>query len=290
MCSPEVMASVRKQLSGREGLTRRSFVAGAAMATAAAGMSVPALRAQTASPVASPVDAPGTISFSSVVDLTHLMTPETPVWPGNEPFSHEVVRTYVEHGFYAQALAFWEHTGTHLDAPVHFVEGADTADLLPVRDFVAPLVVIDITEHAADDPDAAVMLADVEAWEAANGPIPDGAFVAMNSGWQQFIGDAERFANMDADSVMHFPGFHPEATTFLVEQRAIVGVGTDTLSLDPGNSTDFGTHITVLGAGKFGIEGLAAMDQVPASGATVVLGAPKHWDASGGPTRVLALV
>jgi kynurenine formamidase len=258
-------------------------------ALVAGAVSIPVMAAaQSATPVGTPVVRD--IAVTSVIDLTHLMTPETPVWSGNESFSHEVVRMYDTDGFYAQALRFWEHTGTHLDAPAHFIEGADTAEFLPVSNFLAPLVVIDISARAVDDPDIAVMLADVEAWEAEHGVIPAGAFVAMNSGWQQYIDMPEMFVNQDTDGVMHFPGFHPEAATFLVEQRTIVGVGTDTLSLDPGNSTDFGTHIAVLGAGKYGIEGLAALDQVPVIGATIVVGAPKHSDASGGPARVLALV
>jgi kynurenine formamidase len=292
MCSPEVLAVVQRRLSGMDPMSRRRAL-GLSGAMVAGAVALPGLAsAQQATPVGSPgaVPAVTSISVSSVVDLTHVMTPETPVWPGNEAFSHEIVRDYGEHGFYAQSLTYWEHTGTHLDAPAHFVEGADTAEVLPVANFLAPLVIIDISMRAADDPDTAVTPDDLDAWEQQHGEIPSGAFVAMNSGWSRHITVPDAFVNQDADGVMHYPGFHPDAAAFLVVQRGIVGLGTDTLSLDPGTSTDFGTHVAVLGAGKYGIEGLAALDQVPASGATIVVGTLKHQDASGGPARVLALI
>lgn len=285
MCSPAVLAAVRARLATSGHISRRRLL-GAGGAALAGAVALPrAGAAQGATPVASPVAGQG-----AVIDLTHVISPETPVWPGNEPFSSEIVRSYAEHGFYAQALRVWEHTGTHLDAPAHFVEGAATAELLPVENFVAPLVVIDIALRAADDPDTVVTLDDIMGWEAANGPVPAGAFVAMHSGWAARIDDAEAFVNQDADGVMHFPGFSADAVTYLLEEHGIVGIGVDTLSLDPGNSTDFGAHVTVLGAGAYGIEGLANLDQVPAAGATVIVGAPKHVEASGGPSRVLALL
>ena len=286
MCSPTVVAAVRQQLKHRAALNRRQMLGIAGAALAGAAILPGRAAAQGATPVASPARSGG----MAVLDLTHVMTPEMPIWPGNEPFAPEVVKDYATDGFYAQALRLWEHTGTHMDAPAHFVEGMDTAELLPPEMLVAPLAVVDISPRAADDPDAAVTVDDIEAWEAANGPLPEGAFVAMNSGWAARIEDPAAFVNMDADGVMHFPGFAPEAATFLIEQRNIVGIGVDTLSQDPGKSTDFGAHVAVLGAGRYGIEGLANLDQAPPAGATVVVGAPKHLNASGGPSRVIAML
>lgn len=205
MCSPEVLHLVHEKVADRTSFTRRQAIG---LSTAMiAGVVLPgAAAAQSATPVGIAVSTPSIsdISVSAVVDLTHTLTPQTPVWPGNEPFAHEVVRSYGEHGFYAQALSVWEHTGTHLDAPAHFIEGAETAEFLPVANLVAPLVVIDISARAAEDPDASVTPDDVDAWEQEHGEIPAGAFVAMHSGWAQFIGDAERFTNTDANGVMHF--------------------------------------------------------------------------------------
>jgi kynurenine formamidase len=278
------MEIVRRQLAAEPRLTRRGLMASAAVATAGVALAGRPAVAQIATPVATPM------SGSSVVDLTHVMSPDTPVWPGNESFASEVVKSFANDGFYGQKLTFWEHTGTHLDAPGHFFEGEATAEQLDAANFIAPLVVVDISARAAEDPDAALTVEDLQAWEAEYGEIPAGAFVAMNSGWSDKIDDAEAFVNLDADGVQHYPGFHPDAAEFLVAQRSIVGIGVDTLSQDPGNSTDFGTHVTILGAGKYGIEGLANLGMVAPAGATVMIGGPKHIDGSGGPARVLALM
>ncbi len=156
--------------------------------------------------------------------------------------------------------------------------------------FLAPLVVIDISERPATDDDAEGTVDDITAFEAANGPIPAGAFVALYSGWESRLVDPAAYINLDADSVQHYPGWAPEAAAFLVEERDIVGVGVDTLSLDYGASTDFASHVTLLSAGKYGIENLANLGTVPTAGATIVVGGPKHIDASGGPTRAFALI
>lgn len=288
MCSPTVLAVVRERLKATDGLNRRQML-GATGAVIAGVAALPHhAGAQGATPVASPI--PVSITGSSVMDLTHVMTPDMPVWPGNESFSSEVVKSLESDGFYAQSVSFWEHTGTHLDAPAHFTDGGDTAEFLAVENFVAPLVVIDISLRADEDVDTSVTVDDITAWESANGPIPERSFVAMYSGWAIRIDNPASFVNLDGDGVMHYPGFHPDSTAMLVDERNIVGIGVDTLSLDPGNSTDFGSHITALGAGKYGIEGLANLDQVPAMGGTIIVGAPKHLHASGGPSRVFALV
>ena len=286
MCSPHIIAHVRKEIAAGNGITRRSVIAGAAASAAVTGLARTTGLAQMATPVASPMP----VGTASLVDLTHIMAPDSPVWPGNEPFSSEVLVTVEDDGFYGQKLTFWEHTGTHVDAPAHFDADGVTAEHLPVENFLAPLAVIDISARAADDPDTAVTVEDIEVWETRYGPLPDGAFVAMHSGWAAKFTDPAAFVNLDADSVQHYPGFHPDAAAFLVEQRSIVGIGVDTLSQDPGNSTDFGTHLTILGAGKYGVEGLASLDQVPEQGATIFVGGPKHLNASGGPARVVAML
>lgn len=286
MCSPQIMAHVRRQLAEGYPLSRRSLVAGAAASTAAISLARVAGFAQGGTPVASP--RPG--ALRSIIDLTHIMAPDSPVWPGNEPFSAEVLVTVEEDGFYAQKLTFWEHTGTHVDAPAHFDADGVTSEHLPIENFFAPLAVIDISARAEEDPDTAVTVEDIEAWESQYGPLPEGAFVAMHSGWAAKFDDPEAFVNLDAEGVQHYPGFHPDAAAFLVEQRSVVGIGVDTLSQDPGNSSDFGTHLTILGAGKYGVEGLAGLDQVPPSDATIFVGAPKHLNASGGPARVVAMI
>lgn len=289
MCSPEVMTSVRDQLrrSGRA-VDRRHFIGGAGAMAAGAFAPLRGL-AQGATPVATPVAGGATISYESVVSLSHPLSPESPVWPDRAPFQIEVTTTVAADGFYANTLTYHEHVGTHVDAPAHFVDGGLTVDGIRPERLVAPLVVLDVTAQAADDEDYAVSVDDILAWEAEYGPLPDGAFVAFTSGWDARFSDPEAFVNLDAQGVQHYPGFHPEAAIFLVEQRMIVGIGTDTLSQDPGNSTDFGTHVAILGAGLYGVEAVANLGDVPASGATVIVGAPNHVGGSGGPARLLAL-
>jgi kynurenine formamidase len=286
MCSPQIMEAVRSELTRRRalGLGGATFAAGIVSRLSPAA-------AQTATPVA-PGGGGTTLglgSYTQVQDLTHTITPETPVFPGYPQPAFETVRNFDEHGFYAQMLSYVEHTGTHMDAPAHFVEGLAFANELPVAQFLAPLAVIDISERAASDPDAQVMPDDVLAWEAEHGALPAGAFVAMNSGWSVRIDDPEEFINMGDDDALHFPGFHPDATALLVEERDVVGIGVDTLSLDYGAATSFDTHVILLGAGKYGLEGLAALDTVPAAGGLVIVGGPKFLNGSGGPSRVLAL-
>jgi kynurenine formamidase len=232
---------------------------------------------------------PSLAGFSAMVDLTHVVSPAFPVYPGTGQMEIESARTIATDGFYSIKLTFNEHTGTHMDAPAHFVADGMTAELIPIDRLIAPLAVIDISARAASDPDAQLTPDDIVAWEAANGPLPSGAFVAMYSGWEARLPDAEAFINADSSGTPHFPGIHPDAATLLVEERDIVGVGVDTLSQDFGASTDFATHVTILGAGKYGVEGIANLNSVPPSGATVIVGGPKHVQASGGPSRLFAL-
>jgi kynurenine formamidase len=284
MCSPLIMEQVRRAMPRR----RVVGMMGAAV-TAGIGSRLSAA-AQEATPVTA---GPGNLSLSlgsytRVQDLTHTITPEFPVFPGDPQLVIEPLRTYAEHGYYANKLTFGEHIGTHMDAPAHFVEGAAFSNELPVEQFFAPLAVVDVSERAAADPDTQVMPDDIIAWEDEHGALPAGALVVMYSGWESRLSDPASFINM-ADDVMHFPGFHPDATALLVEERDITGIGVDTLSLDFGASQDFGTHFTLLSAGKYGLENVAALANVPRAGAVVIVGGPKVTIGSGGQSRVMAL-
>ena len=181
-----------------------------------------------------------------------------------------------------------EHTGTHVDAPLHFSENGQSVAEVPVANLVCPLCVIDVKAKAAESADYQVTPDDIKAWTDANGPIPDGARVAMNSGWAAHVG-SDKFRNADAEKKMHFPGFHIEATKMLLE-TGTVGMAVDTLSLDYDISPDFATHYAWLPTNRWGLECIANLDDMPAAGATLILGAPKHRGGSGGPARVLAMM
>lgn len=273
MCAPFIVDHVRRAL------TRRAFVGTAA--SVAAGALVSAAQEKVS---------PATRHVRDVIDLTHPFSPSLPVYPGYTPVQVRERFVVTRDGFSAHEVTYDEHTGTHVDAPSHFVAGGVSADRIPVDRLVAPLAVISIAERAARDADTVVTVDDLIEWEKRNGAIPAGAFVAMHAGWAVRVGDAERFLNRDGKGVLHMPGFSEEAAHLLVQKREVVGVGVDTLSLDPGRAQKFTAHIAILGAGRYGVEMMANLDRVPPAGATIIVGAPKLVGGTGGPARVIALV
>lgn len=194
-----------------------------------------------------------------------------------------------EDDFLNYRMTMEEHSGTHLDAPAHIVAGGETVDAISAERLVAPLRVVRIPDRASETPNAAVTVDDLRAHERRNGRIPRGAVVAMDSGWSALVDDPDAYLGLDGDDNLNFPGFSAEAAEFLVNERGIAGAGVDTVSLDPGESEDFGAHAALLGAGVYGIENLNNLGQAPDRGATAIVGAPRHQEGSGGPTRVLAL-
>ena len=277
MCAPIIIESVREQLS------RRGFLAGVggALAVAAVARPAPALGQQKPVRLAK--------GFRDVHDLTHTFSPRTPVFPSFKPVQIRPKFSIAKDGFFANEITFDEHTGTHMDGPVHFVANATTADTLPAERFFAPLAVVSIADRAAKNADTLVTVDDLLAWEKRHGRLPAGAFVAMHAGWDARVGNADRFLNRDAKGTMHAPGFSEEAARFLVTERDIVGAGVDTLSLDAASAQKFVAHLALLGAGKYGVELLANLGAVPPAGATIIIGGPKHEGASGGPARVYAV-
>ena len=259
------------------GLNRRGFLgAGAAAAAGAALAGGPAAAAETR-------------SFARVVDLTHTISPDFPTYFGQPQISFETPFTYAEQKFNLNVWTLNEHTGTHVDAPFHFSEDGWTVDRIPAENLVCPLCVVDIAARAQNDPDTRVTPDDLKAWEAQHGPVPAGACVAMYSGWDAHVADP-KFRNADVEGVMHFPGFHPEAAAMLMEDRQVVGIAVDTLSLDHGKSKDFAVHYAWLPTNRWGVEAMAGLSGLPASGAVLLVGAPKVKGATGGPARVYALV
>lgn len=277
MCVPETFQAVRS--------SRRDFLklaAGAAVGTAMAG----------AAPLAAPFTAQArSINAANIQDLTHVLNASFPSFnPAFFPrFERKPFVTIPKDGFYGSVLTYWEHSGTHMDAPHHFVTGRWMVHQIPAGRLIAPAVVIHIHDRAAARADAQVTPDDVRAYERRHGRIPARALVFMHSGWESRITNETAYRNADAQGVMHFPGFHPEAAEMLVRDRDVVGIGVDTLSLDYGASTDFKAHVAVLSANKYGLENVANLARIPPRGATVFVGAPRVQDGSGGPTRVIAV-
>lgn len=270
MCDICVMNSVKERM-----LSRRDFF----KATAAAG-AVATVGAST-----TPAMAGG---HSKSVDMTHMFDETFPTWGGAPGISYEKAFDFAKDGFNLYNLTVSEHSGTHIDAPLHFSADGLSVDEIAVENLICPLCVVDIAERASGDADTMVTPDDLTAWIAANGDIPDGACVAMHSGWASKV-RSDGFRNADGDGVQHYPGFHIEAAQMLLETGA-ASIAVDTLSLDHGASQDFATHYAWLPANRYGIECLAGLDQVPASGATLVVGAPKTGRGTGGPARVFAMI
>lgn len=280
MCAPSLVYAVRQELS------RRHFFGalGASVATAVAGSIVsPGQASAQEKPLRLPK------GFRDIFDLTHTLSSQVPVYPAFKPIQIIDRFSYAQDGFYCKELVLYEHTGTHMDAPIHFVAGGLSADRLPVDRFFAPLAVISLKSRADKDADAGLVVDDILAWEKRHGRLPRGAFVAMDSGWDARIGDAAKFLNADAKGTLHFPGISGEAANFLAKERDIVGVGVDTVSLDIGSAPKPVAHLALLGMGKYGLELMANLSTVPSSGATIIIGGPKHLGATGGPVRVFAV-
>lgn len=259
-------------------LSRRSFLKVGAATAAGIGLS--------AAPVL-----PALASHRSrrgVVDLTHRLGTTFPSFLGPQAVFDEVQFTIPDNGFYAKQWTFAEHIGTHIDSPGHFSLGMALVDELDPDTLIAPIVVIDITDKANDDPNATVVPADLVAYERGHGRIPRGALVCMNSGWASKVNDGDVFRGGTGFPDLNFPGFSADATDWLVAKRDVVGIGVDTMSLDPGNSADFAVHVSFLGSGRYGVENLANLDGIPPKGALGFIG-PIPWEeGSGGPCRVLA--
>ena len=230
------------------------------------------------------------------VDLSHDLAEDSVFWPTAEGFKHEVASYGPTPGgwFYSSYnLQLSEHGGTHLDAPIHFAEGRQTTDQIPLERLIGPAAVVDVSAASATNADYRFTVEDVLKWERENGHLPDGAIVLFRTGFDKrwpdaaaYLGTAER--GPEAVAKLHFPGLSEELARFLVEQRDVAAVGLDTPSLDYGQSKDFVAHRILLGANIPGLENVAALEQLPPSGATVVALPVKIRGGSGGPLRIVA--
>lgn len=270
MCNACLIEDVKATM-----LSRRKLFGAAAAGSAAIAMG--AASAQPALAQAS----------GKVIDLTHSYDETFPTFDGKPGITYEKDKDIAADGYHIWKLSIYEHTGTHIDAPMHFSADGASVDQLAPDNLVCPLCIIDLTGKAAQDSNAMVTPDDIDAWISAHGDIPAGALVAMHSGWAAKLGSPE-FRN-SPDGKHAFPGFSKAATDLLAEMN-VAGIGVDTLSLDPGNSADFAVHYSWLPGGRYGVENLANLDKLPAKGATIFVGAPKHKRGTGGPARVMAVI
>jgi len=296
MCAPYVIEKVRERLSRRDLLKKTAAAAAGVLAAGCQSLPKPKSKSNSGAPLTKP------FTFKRVVDLSHTLHPDFPAWfvPGKErksgertlvpPAIVEVQRVmkFEEVRVNLNKVSYWEHVGTHMDAPSHFSEGS-TVDKIPAEDLVLPLAVIDIKAKAARDPLAQVTLEDVKAWEAKHGRIPERACLAMNSGWAAHV-NTPKFKSLNEKGQHQQPAFHIDAIEFIMEERNVVSLAVDTFSFDNLHSPESDVHYKWLGDERWGIENVNNLDDVPAVGATIVVGQPKIQGGSGGPNRVMALV
>lgn len=238
-----------------------------------------------------------------VVDLTQTLSEDTPVlvlppeFGQCAPFSREEISRYDERGvaWYWSNFTVSEHTGTHFDAPVHWISGAElennSVDKVPPQKLIAPAVVIDCSAEAAADPDFLLKVEHIAAWEAQHGTIPAGSWVLFRTDWSKR--DVDAYTNRREDGA-HTPGPSTEAVRFLIDERKILGFGVETIGTDAGQAhllePPYPAHTLLHAAGLYGLQCLENLDQLPPTGAVVVAPPLKIRDGSGSPLRVLALV
>nr|WP_062330283.1 cyclase family protein [Herbidospora sakaeratensis] len=238
-----------------------------------------------------------------VIDLTAPLAESTPILMLPEPFGNTVPFTLQEisryddrgPGWYWNNISTGEHTGTHFDAPIHWVtarDGEDVSQVAPSK-LLAPAVVLDFAAQAAADPDFLLEIDHVKAWEAEHGPLPDGGWLLYRTGWDVRAHDQAEFLNAN-ETGPHTPGVSVECARYLAEQTPIVGLGVETVGTDAGAAHSFDPafpcHSFLLGAGKYGLTQLRNLDRLPVTGAVVVAPPLPIAGGSGSPVRVLALV
>ena len=235
------------------------------------------------------------IDESKLVDLTHAFDDKAIYWPTAKSFTWEKEswgRNAQGDWYTAGRYSASEHGGTHLDAPIHFAEGKQTVDQIPIDKLVGPAIVIDVSAAVATDRDYRLSPGDIAAWEAKHGRIPANSIVLVHTGWGKFWGDKKAYLGTDKagdTSNLHFPGISKEAAALLAE-RKVDAVGLDTPSLDHGPSRDFAAHRAFAAANVYGLENVANLDRVPAKGATIIALPIKIEDGSGGPARIIAIL
>jgi kynurenine formamidase len=242
-------------------------------------------------------------SAIEVIDLTARLESATPVIQLPEPFANTVsfslreVSRYDDRGpaWYWNDISTGEHTGTHFDAPVHWITGRDREDVseIPVTSLIAPAAVLDFSEQAAADPDFLLEPAHIKQWESQHGPLPAGGWLLYRTGWDARSGSQQAFLNANQTGP-HTPGVSVDCARWLAEEAAVIGIGVETVGTDAGTAHSFDPpfpcHSALLGAGKYGLTQLQNLAALPPTGAVVIAGPLPILGGSGSPARVLALV
>jgi kynurenine formamidase len=232
------------------------------------------------------------------IDLTYAFDEQTVYWPTATGFSLDTVFFGpTDKGYFYSAFQYCaaEHGGTHLDAPIHFADGAQAADEIPLDRLIGPAAVVDVSERALADSDYLISVDDVEQWEATHGTLPDDIILLFHTGYGRYWPDRVKYMGTDevgagAVAKLHFPGIDPGLARWLVQNRRIKAVGLDTPSIDYGQSTLFESHRILYEQNIPGFENIANLEQLPAKGSTIVALPMKIRGGSGGPLRIVGFV
>ena len=238
-----------------------------------------------------------------VLDLTAPLSSATPTLTLPAPFPNLIDFSLEEVSAFNEPGPFWrhnnihtgEHVGTHLDAPAHWISGRDGDDVsqVPLTRLMGPAVVLDFSEQAGLDPDFVVQVSDIQAWEAEHGPLPDGGWLLLRTGWDRYANDEALFLNID-DAGSHTPGISADCARWLGEERPIAGLGVETVGIDAGNAGSFDppfpAHYYLMGNNKYGLTLLQNLAQLPPTGAMLIVAPLPIVGGTGSPARVLALV
>lgn len=233
-----------------------------------------------------------------IIDLTHTFSEETVYWVTAKEFSLDTV-AYGDsgNGFFYSANNFEtaEHGGTHIDAPIHFAENAQSVDEIPLTRLIGNGIKIDVSEKVATNRDYQIAVEDFTTWEKENGPIPNQAIVLLETGFSIYYPNKKEYLGTDARGAaaikdLHFPGLSPEAASWLVANRNISSIGLDTPSIDYGQSTTFQSHVILLSENIPAFENVAQLDKLPAKGYQIIALPMKIKGGSGGPLRIVAVV
>lgn len=234
-----------------------------------------------------------------ILDMTYAFDGNTIYWPNAVPFNLTSESQGMTERGYWYAANFYsasEHGGTHADAPLHFARNGRTIDQIPLEEWIGPAVKIDAREQCARDRDYLLSVEDIKNWEEKYGRIPAGAWVIMYTGiGTQYYPDPERVLGtakkgLAALSNLSFPGFSLESAEFLTKERNIAGIAIDTPSIDYGRSQDFRVHRVICGADKLGLENIASLDKLPATGAMLYVIPLPIKGGTGAPARVFAIL
>jgi kynurenine formamidase len=230
------------------------------------------------------------LAHARVVDLSHPISPDMPLWPGDPPVDFTPWTQHGSDGYLLQRFGMGEHTGTHLGVSAHMHPAGMTVERLPISQLVRPCVRFDLRDRVRNHPDATLTLADVRDFERVWRALPAGCVALLCTGWSARWPDRQTYLNPDAAGVMHFPGFSPEAVEALITQRDIAGLGIDAAGIDPGCDASLSANRLLLHAQRYHLENLTNLDAVPPIGAWLFVGALPLAGGSGSPARVLAII